>query len=150
MNINTNSCNGSALLVVLLAMTVLLVSIINLRQNSSYVTDALYARERFEQSLCLAEAILLYGVAFCKENLTVLRDQSKKGDDNFLKNINKIIVGKRQYAGHLSIETKGDKFFLIARVADEYNASCKVRCSLIKKYISSGYLSLSLFCYLSS
>ncbi len=57
---------GSALIVVMLITSVLLICMINIIRSSTYMHDIALKRQRYEQQYRLTEVLLDYGVIWCK------------------------------------------------------------------------------------
>ena len=57
---------GSALIVVMLITSVLLICMINIIRSSTYMHDIALKRQRYEQQYRLIEVLLDYGVTWCK------------------------------------------------------------------------------------
>ncbi len=58
---------GSALIVVMLITSILLICMINIIRSSTYMHDIALKRQRYEQQYRLTEVLLDYGVTWCKQ-----------------------------------------------------------------------------------
>jgi hypothetical protein len=60
------SCNGSALLIVLFMLTVIVIWTTNLWRGATYLIDSARIKQEYEQQFRLTEALLNYGIAAAK------------------------------------------------------------------------------------
>ena len=58
---------GSALIVVMLITSVLLICMINIIRSSTYMHDIALKRQRYDQQYHLTEVLLDYGIIWCKQ-----------------------------------------------------------------------------------
>ena len=62
-----NIMPGSALIVVMLITSILLICMINIMRSSTYMHDIALKRQRYEQQYRLTEVLLDYGIIWCKQ-----------------------------------------------------------------------------------
>jgi hypothetical protein len=60
------SCNGSALLIVLFMLTVIVIWTTNLWRGATYLIDSAHIKQEYEQQFRLTDALLNYGIAAAK------------------------------------------------------------------------------------
>ena len=80
--VNFNTKNGSAILIVVLIMSVLSFCCLTFWQNSSLFNDISLKRVEYEQKYRLAECGLEYAVAVCSNNFDALVDGENVGGES--------------------------------------------------------------------
>lgn len=78
MIINIKNHNGSATLLIVLAISAIVACCMTLWHGVSFFNDMCIQRQQYEQRYWLAEGILTMGIAICKNNYTKILQLKKK------------------------------------------------------------------------
>lgn len=108
--------NGSALLAVLMVMSLLVLWCSSYWRMTTYMVDGTHARILYEQQFSLANALLHYGVYFCKAHLQeILASQTPL---IALRLGPWVLHNKRSYEGRLNIVRQNKQFNLTLDLLD--------------------------------
>jgi len=134
--------NGSALVIVMLLMTVIMVCIANTWHTTFYATDIARKRQCCEQRLRATEGLINYAVALCKDNWQELVTQ--KAQEGTLSTVQWPCGDGQLYAGTVTIKLNNKSEALLkAQLIDHGTVICTLGCVVRSREDEQGVAALS-------
>lgn len=132
--------SGSAVLAILLIMSIVLICTKNILRSASYLIDIVQKRERHEQQYRATEALLHYGIAWYHQHHDKLNQTDKNNQqqsytfDPWLPDL------LPDYSGTIIIQSTGTGATVQAILNKDCHVVCKLSCQLlISKDMFFGY-----------
>jgi len=138
--------SGSAILMVVLVMSAVIVVCLNMWRATALTTDLVFKRQEREQKFRIAEGVLHYGIALCKERFESLKKLAKAGQELVELDVGRwTVAGHSSYQGKLEVLLKGDTVQLNASIIAESACAFGIGCQLQQKTAGSGKDSVAYF-----
>ena len=146
MRLTGNTKSGSAILIVVLVMSAVMIVCLNMWRATALTTDLACKRQEREQRFRIAEGVLNYGIALCKERFESLKILAKAGEKTIELDVGKWEVkGQPPYNGRLEVLLKGKTVQLTASIIAEATCAFAVGCNLEQKTIGKGKNAVNYF-----
>ena len=124
---------GSAVLIVVLVLSVIMLSTFNLWRQTALNMDMVLKRQTWEQKHRIVEGVLHYGIAFCKNNFKTL---GKKKIELHVSTWQ--LKGHPTYVGNLLITPQDTTISLHASLITKQRSVFVMSCSLERKKVAKG------------
>jgi len=126
-----NVVQGSALLMVVLVTSAIVICTTIVWQGSAFLSDLVLKRQEYEQKYRCAEGVLNYGIAFCKCNYDVIKKAAAKGEKSFTLTFDTFKISPHQtYAGKMCVEMQDKSIQLKAVLLDNAKEVFSIGCSV--------------------
>lgn len=129
-----NRCRpGSAVLIVVLVLSVIMLSTFNLWRQTALTMDMVLKRQTWEQKYRVVEGVLHYGVAFCKNHFETIGKKKIELSVGTWQ-----LKGHPPYVGNLLITPQDAIISLRASLVTNKRAVFVMSCSLERKKVAKG------------
>jgi len=123
--------SGSALLLVMVVTTALMVCVTNVWYTASLASDAALERQHAEQHLQATQGLLTYAVALCADNARVLCDPKRQSRDTTTFSLPQWPCGDGQaYTGHIISEAYKGTVTITAHLKHQDTPVTSLQCTL--------------------
>jgi len=129
---------GSAILIVILVMSAVTIICINIWRATVLTADFSYKRQAREQKFQIAQGVLNYGIALCKDRFKILEQHTTKGEAIELDVGSWKIDDHISYKGKLVVVPKGNSVHLQASIIEGSSCGFSLGCQLHQKTVGSG------------
>ena len=134
------SCKpGSAILIVILIMSAVVLASFNLWKGTALTMDLVLKRQEQAQKAKIIEGVLNYGISLCMERFDSLLKQAKKEKKGFELSVGTWnIQGHLPYKGQLYLEVAGSTVRMSASLSTQQACSAGASCVLERAIKGKG------------
>lgn len=132
---------GSAILIVVLIMSALLLSCLNLFKSTTLTVDLVLKRQEREQKSRATQGVLNYGVDLCSKRFSLFEGQARDGKTSWTFSVGTWdIRGLGKYDGQLCVTWKEGVLLLNATLLEKKSCAFGIGCELERKKKGDGFI----------